>query len=75
MAATGSKLSFYKQQILDWDTTAMISVQNYGIQQHLKTSMPWARRRDLSRFRASAHFLRVEMDRYHSNHPPRHTLT
>ncbi|KAG7674780.1 hypothetical protein KSW81_006200 [Nannochloris sp. 'desiccata'] len=74
-AATGSKLAFYKQHILGWDNTGAISQNDYSIQQHLKTSMPWTRRRDLSRFRASSHFLRVEMDRYHFNHVPRNTRT
>ena len=73
--ATGSKLSFYKEHILGWDTTATITVQNYRLKQHLKTAMPWSRRRDLSRFRASAHYLRVEMDRYLFNHPSRNNRT
>lgn len=73
--ATGSKLSFYKQHIRGWTNTTTITLQDYCIQEHLKTSMPWTRRRDLTRFRCSSHFLRVEMDRYHYNPPPRDART
>ena len=37
--------------------------------------MPWRRRRELSRFRTSSHFLRVEMDRYLPHHPAHNTRT
>jgi hypothetical protein len=73
IAATGTKIQFYKQKIRGWTGTATINLTDYKMQPHLKTVMPWRRRRELSRFRTSSHFLRVEMDRYQYPQVPHNT--
>ena len=71
-AATGTKIQFYKEKIRGWNGTTAINPSDYKMQPHLQTAMPWRRRRELSRFRTSSHFLRVEMDRYQYPLVPHH---
>ena len=75
LAAGGSKMGFYKQNIRGWRDGEVVTHAEYKIQPHLEKTMPWRRRRELSRFRTSSHCLRVEMDRYLPHHPPRNTRT
>lgn len=62
--ASGTRDMFYKQHIRNWTQPQDISISSYDLPAYLQQLMPLRSRWDLSRFRTSSHYLRIEIERH-----------
>ena len=63
-SASGTRDVFYKQHIRNWTQPQDISICSYNLPAYLQQLMPLRLRWDLSRFRTSSHYLRIEIERH-----------